>query len=125
MKPLASLMLLFAGPAVAQGTEYLEGVGRQPCADLVRSFDAAASTPESHADTLARFQWAYGYLSSWNDEHGKLFKARYGIFGDDADRAQNLTGWWLYDACKLNPKATLADVTREYIRFRLAQEKQR
>lgn len=124
MKTLASLVLLFAGPAVAQGTQFLEGVGNTPCADLVRTFDGAGSTAD-HSLTLSRFQWIYGYLSAWNDEHGKLFKARYGIFGDDGDRARNLTGWWIYDACKLNPKATLADVTREYIRFRLAQEKQR
>jgi hypothetical protein len=124
MKSLASLMLLFAGPTLAQGTQFIEGVGNTPCGELVRTFDAAGTTAD-HTLTLARFQWAYGYLSAWNDEHGKLFKARYGIFGDDGDRARNFTGWWMYDVCQANPKATLADVTREFIRFRLEQEKKR
>jgi len=124
MKTLASLMMLLAGPSLAQGTQYLEGVGSTPCGELVRTFDATGTTAD-HNLTLARFQWVYGYLSAWNDEHGKLFKARYGVFGDDADRANNFVGWWLIDVCKANPKATLADVTREFIRFRLEQEKRK
>lgn len=123
MKSLASLLMLVTGPVIAQGTQYVDGVGNTPCGDLVRSFDAA--TADDYNLTLARLQWAYGYLSAWNDVHGRQFKARYGVFGGDADREKNFTGWWLYDVCQANPKATLADVTREFIRFRLEQEKKR
>jgi hypothetical protein len=117
-----ALLLHGAVQAAPPVSFWLDGAGTESCAAFVAGFDG--TTPEAMRLTTGRLQWLYGYLSAWNVTNHHRLRARYGLFGDDKQHADNFAGWWLRDACKLNPKASLQDIAEGFIAFRLRQEKQ-
>jgi hypothetical protein len=118
----AVLALLLNGTAQAAPPVAfrLEGAGTESCAAFAAGFDG--TTPEAMRLTTGRLQWLYGYLSAWNVSNPHRLKARYGLFGNDRQHADNFAGWWLLDACRLNPKASLQDIAAGFIAFLLRQE---
>lgn len=106
---------------------FIEGAGKTDCEDFVKNFDAGVQSrdPTNFQRSLGQVQWLLGYLSAYNVQNHKAFKARYGIFGGDEERKKLFTEWWIYDVCKVNPKASLREVADEYIRWSLEQEKKK
>lgn len=124
MRALAFVLAMFWGSAMAQDAQYLEGMGRARCGEFVAAFDQGVKTGNMTA-ALGHLQWAYGYLSAMNESNHGMFRSAHGLFGTPEDRASNMTGFWIYDACKLNPDRELREVVRAFFRWRLEQEAKR
>lgn len=119
-----AFMLVTACNSEAQNAPapYVDGDGLASCAVFVTDFDGQKDNADKRQFTRGRMQWMAGYLSAYNAANGQRFKASAGVFGTAQQAKDLFAHWWLYDTCKLNPKATLHQVVQEFIAFRLREE---